>query len=565
MDHKKNETDLVTEEESTLICADCNLPLAGSHARTNVTRYLAETSRCQCANLKRTANDKPAAEPEKQPGLSAARVKVGLSLEDAREILKEKFEVESFLGKGGMGSVFKAKENLSKKVFAVKLLNPQLINDELSVKRFEQEAKACMHLTHPHLTAVYEYGLAADGTPYIVMDYLEGKTLDELINEKNYLDHMQAVDLFIQICEGMQEAHSKGVIHRDIKPNNIMITNPAAGLDFAKLFDFGIAKVLPDQQIDYTSDLTQSSDLFGSPAYMSPEQCRGLVLDQRSDIYSFGCVMYKTLTGSHPFEGKNFIDTVVKIITTEPQALKDANSRIHLPANLEKVVLRCIAPDREHRYKTASMLRFDLERVRDGKPVSEFESEKTAKKPKRTKPQASATPALIIGSALIALAGGLIFLAPNRNAPAVNSGSKNQVPIDPYSDAERLDSLSYTYFSQGKYEQAIPLLEFGIKTYKENGLTKIGRGREDNYLAENYSHLGKCYLMLKRYTEAVPSYKEALRIFRKWGNYPGGMMTEAVNDYALVLKEMGKSAMADAMLADYSKNNNLSSIPDPTD
>src|SRR5262249_5003913 len=132
---------------------------------------------------------------------------------------------------------------------------------------------------------------------------------------------------------------------------------------------------------------------------------------------------------------------------------------------------------------------------------------------------------------------------------------------DPYADAERLDQLSYSYFVKGDYERAIPLLEFGIKTYQENGNKNVGIGREDNYLAENYSHLGKCFLMLKRYAEAAPYYRKSLQMFQKWGNYRGSMMSEAVNDYASTLRGLGKNAEADKMLDEFKQLNNLTTIP----
>lgn len=560
MQHQEVKT---ASEEAQLICADCGLPVGGEKARTDVTRYLAESSRCQCRIP--GSNSSITAASDASPG-SSKRSKIAFSLEDAKDVLDERFEVLEILGLGGMGTVVKAREKSSDKLFAVKLLNPQLIDDKSSVKRFEQEAKAAMMLTHPHLTAVYEYGIGKDETPFLVMDLLEGRTLDQLLKADNRLSQRQALDIFIQICEALDYTHNNGLIHRDIKPSNIMV-NTHNGIDYAKLFDFGIAKVLPNQTIDLTGDMTQTGDLFGSPLYMSPEQCKGQDLDARTDLYSLGCVIYKTLTGTHPFEGKNFVDTIIKIVTTEATAPSRIHPEDQLSKDFDRVVQTCLQKNVAERYVSAQELKQDLECLREGKPLSS-KTQKTAKKHKKAAgPQLdSRTKVLVYALLGILLATCFATIQTIMSVkPATGPATTTQpaTATDPYKDAERLDQLSYSYFVQGNYEQAIPLLEFGIKTYKENGRTRVGYGREDNYLAENYSHLGKCYAKLGKYTEAVAPYKEALRIFRRWGNYPGGMMSEAVNDYADVLRNLNSADKADAMIKDYQKNRNLSSVPDP--
>lgn len=532
MTHEKLKEQVKTE----LVCSDCGLPIAGDVPRTDVTRYLAETSRCQCRRFEDKAKDEAngAGKGTATVPKMAIAVKVGFSNDEAAEILGERFTILSFLGQGGMGSVFKVKERATDKIFAVKLLNPQLMHDEHSVKRFEQEARAALHLTHAHLAAVYEYGIGKDGTPFLVMDYLEGVTLDQILQNENHLDPVRAVNLFIQICEAISYAHFKGVIHRDIKPANIMVMQPSPGLDYAKLFDFGIAKVLPDQAIDFTQDMSQTSDLCGSPLYMSPEQCKGLTLDPRTDVYSLGCVMYKALTGKHPFEGKNFVDTVVRIVTTEPEPLSTAQLKSSLPQGLEKVVARCLSKDPDSRYGSAALLQADLERIRDGKPVSTTPSvRKTADENKKIQSKRN----LLIITALIAVAACVMSVL--------------FVPMNPHKDAENLDGLSYKYYNQGKYDQAIPLLEFGIKTYT----------KQDSFLADNYNHLGKCYLKLKQYEKAVPNYKDSLKLYKQWGNYPGSQMGEAVRDYAEVLRNLNRSEEADTMVKEFQRTNTINNIP----
>ncbi|MBY0546379.1 MAG: serine/threonine-protein kinase [Candidatus Obscuribacterales bacterium] len=549
-----------TAKQIDLVCADCGLPIAGSTPRSDVTRYLSETSRCQCRQY---STVQPGQAPvDALPNTSAAvapavRLVADLTLADAREILKDKFEILELLGQGGMGSVFKARERATGTIFAVKLLNPALLQHEDSRKRFEREAKASMQIHDANVAAVYSYGIGANETPYLVMDFLEGKTLDQLLKETPKLDYKRVINLSIQICDGLEQAHSRGVVHRDLKPSNIMITTPAPGVEFAKIFDFGIAKVMPGQAIDLTvGDMTKTGDICGSPLYMAPEQVQDNNVDQRSDLHALGCVMYKALTGVHPFEGKNVLDTVAKILTSEAHPLSLVTPAINVPDSLSFVVEKCLNKSPNMRYSNAAELRKDLEGIRDGN----FAPPKP--RPAVTKFELVAIAlmfVLLLTGVCAAISWRLQFDRDNRN-----NGSKPATALastDPYKDAERLDQLSYTYFVNGDYERAIPLLEFGIKTYKANGAKKVGMGREDNYLAENLSHLGKCYLKLGKYAEAVSPYKESLQIFRRWGNYGGGMMTEAVNDYADVLRGLSRSTEAEEMLRDYAANNNLKSVP----
>lgn len=524
-------------EHIEIVCADCGLPVAGAKPRSDVTRYLSDISRCSCNKVASTSLSAP------QTG--------SMSIEHAALVVGDRFEVLAFLGQGGMGSVFKVNDRHLNKILAVKILNPQLVQDSQSVKRFEQEAKAAIALTHAHLAAVYEYGIGKDNTPFLIMDYLEGTTLDELLKKEGSLDYKRAIDLIAQICEAIAYAHSKGVIHRDIKPSNIIITQPGNGIEFAKLFDFGIAKVLPDQAIDFTQDMTQTGEIFGSPLYMSPEQCKGLSVDQRSDLHAIGCVLFKAVTGSHPFEGKNFIDTVVQIITVPAPSFSKLKLDFKIPSTLEQVIMRCLAKEPAMRYRSASALQTDLERVRDGKAISVTKRERDLENKR-----AITILATLAGVFLMA-----ISLPPLLKAIAPAPTAPNTVPTDPYSDAERLDSLSFSYFMKGDYERAIPLLEFGINTYKKNGRTKVGSGREDNYLAENLAHIGTCYLKLHKYDKAIPYYRDALKLFQQWGNYPGGLMTPTVNEYAEVLRALNRKAEAEQMLDEYKRTNNISKIP----
>jgi len=281
------------------------------------------------------------------------------------------YEVLALLGQGGMGYVYKVKDKRKNQVVAVKVVRPELATDERAVKRFEQEAEAAMGLLHPNLVPVYGQGVTADGAPYLVMEYQEGTPLDKVLKQEKCIAAERAVDIFMQICDALEHAHAKGIVHRDLKPSNIVLTKTKGNKDLVRIVDFGIAKVLAGAESRETFDLTNTGDLFGSPSYMSPEQCMGYRLDARSDVYSLGCVMYEMLSGQPPFVSDNPVQTIVKHLSDIPQRLvgPQASSK-DIPATLESLVFRCLEKDPRNRYQSMQQLHADLSNIQTGeRPV----------------------------------------------------------------------------------------------------------------------------------------------------------------------------------------------------
>lgn len=296
----------------------------------------------------------------------------------------DNYEPIEIIGHGGMGAVYKVKELSTGTTFAVKLLQKSLADDPGAQKRFEQEVSSASKLTHPNLVAVYGHGKTPTGAPYLVMDYLDGRSLSDVIEKEGRLEPKRALNIFIQIAEALKHAHDKGVIHRDIKPTNIILSSTPGGDDIVKIVDFGIAKVLPATSRE-TRDLTQTGEVFGSPHYMSPEQCLGFMLDQRSDIYSFGCLMYEAVTGEPPFGGSNPIQLVVKHINESPpnfQKELKTNKQIKL---LETVVLKCLDKEQSERFQSVDELKRDLESIRDDRPIARYATKRA--KPTLTRQQ----------------------------------------------------------------------------------------------------------------------------------------------------------------------------------
>ncbi|MBP9090429.1 serine/threonine protein kinase [bacterium] len=475
--------------------------------------------------------------------------------------LGDRYEVLALVGRGGMGVVYKVRDKAVDKVFAVKVLNHDLVQDKISVKRFEQEAKAASALTHANLAAVYDYGVGLSGCPFLVMDYLEGHTLEQELAQEGYFDSERALDIFIQAAEAMADSHLKGVIHRDIKPANIILEKAENGSDFVKLVDFGIAKVLPSEQKAH-ENLTQTGDIFGSPLYMSPEQCEGNMQDRRSDIYSLGCLMYETLTGVKPFAAENPIKIILRHIQEDPKPISslatvsNRPAQYKVPSDLDKVILRCLARDPNCRYQSAYELVTDLKLIRDGEKVKFAQPLAMPLNEKHSKRERLVVLTLCL--VLCMVAGIFIYRLSSLSPPATSLGHPIAAPNDQFADALNFDSKSYSYFVSGEYDKAAPLLEFGTKVYRDSIAAALKRGddaafrRDSALLNENFQHLGKCYMMMARQSsskgqareatellnKAKANYDLAMPFYKKYGNYSGGQMPEFVTDFSEVLRKL---------------------------
>lgn len=275
-------------------------------------------------------------------------------------ILLEKFRVVELLGSGGMGSVYRVDHLLLEKQFALKCLN-KFQEVDASWKRFQNEAKAAQLLDHPNLLKVFDFGLLESGQPFFLMELIEGKTLGDEIKSLGHLPAHRAVSLFIQVAFAIACAHDQKVVHRDLKPSNIMLVAPKGGneRESVKVVDFGIAKLTGMDEFNQQT-LTRTGEIFGSPYYMSPEQCMGLPVDHRSDLYSLGCVFYETLTSAPPFMGETALSTMMKHQSEKQLSLKEASMGANYPAVLESVIEKLLEKEPDKRYQSAQHLARDL-------------------------------------------------------------------------------------------------------------------------------------------------------------------------------------------------------------
>jgi tRNA A-37 threonylcarbamoyl transferase component Bud32 len=261
-------------------------------------------------------------------------------------LLKEK------LGEGGMGQVFLAEHRLLKRLCAIKLIRPEKANEAGMLARFEREVQTTAKLRHPHTVSIYDYGHLEDGTFFYVMEYLPGLRLQQLVERWGRLPAGRVIHLLRQICGALHEAHDIGLVHRDIKPDNVLVCRLGGQHDVAKLFDFGLVRSTDGDEM--ASRLTQAGSLLGTPYFMSPEQVTGDEVEQRSDLYSLGAVAYFLLTGRLPFEGKNAMAVMYARIR-EPVTPPSTHCG-DVPDDLQRVVLTCLAVEKENRFPDAKAL-----------------------------------------------------------------------------------------------------------------------------------------------------------------------------------------------------------------
>src|SRR5437868_287692 len=282
-----------------------------------------------------------------------------------------RYEIRTKIGAGGMGQVYLAEDMQLRRRVALKILPLEVASNKDRMRRFTQEAQAAAALNHPHIAHIYEIG-EADGVHFIAMEFVDGLTLRQLIHEQQtnlakllrYLQH---------VAEGLAKAHASGIVHRDLKPDNIMVTRDG----HAKILDFGLAKLIEPQQTIgthasgssevATALLPQHSSpgtVMGTVGYMSPEQAQGKTneIDQRSDIFSFGCILFEAVTGQKPFAGKDALDSLHNIVHAPTPQIKDFNAGA--PDGLQKIVRRCLAKDPEERYHSIKDVAIELKELR---------------------------------------------------------------------------------------------------------------------------------------------------------------------------------------------------------
>jgi serine/threonine-protein kinase len=279
--------------------------------------------------------------------------------------LAGRYRIESLLGAGGTGTVYLATHLTLKRHLAIKVIHAELLADERAIARFTRAARAASRAVHPHIAAVELLGRTDRGLPYLVMEYVEGPTLAELLDrEPRGLALPRALAILHQIATALEAAHQQQVMHRDLKPANVVLTTHDGRGDFVKILDFGIAKFLGDD--GGGPALTQQGETHGTPEYMSPEQCMGDRLDHRTDIYSFGVLAYEVVVGTVPFDFGGRMHKVWEAhLSLPPPVPSEAAGRPEVPPELDELILRCLAKRPGERFAETSALVAGLARLRE--------------------------------------------------------------------------------------------------------------------------------------------------------------------------------------------------------
>ena len=273
------------------------------------------------------------------------------------QVVADRFRIVSLLGSGGMGTVYEAEHTFIKKKVALKLLRPSITSNPEAVARFQREALAASTIGHKNIVGIDDFGRLVDGQVYLTMEFLDGEPLNEVL-DRGQVSLERVLDVAIQVCQGLAVAHAEGIVHRDMKPENIFLVDDG---DTAKILDFGIAKVTRGG--DDNTNLTKTGAVFGTPNYMAPEQALGEKVDHRADIYAMGVILYEMLTGSVPFTSESFLAVLTQHVTATPTPPSERCSR-QIPLELEQLVLRAMAKKPGQRFQHISEMMEILEALR---------------------------------------------------------------------------------------------------------------------------------------------------------------------------------------------------------
>lgn len=379
---------------------------------------------------------------------------------ESDKLLAGRYELMECIGEGGFGAVYRARQLSTGQQVAVKFLTLDRLSQK-DVARFEQEVAVLSKLSHPNIVTIIDSGTSDEGKPFLVLHFVEGQTLSKWMEKHSQLQWDEFKDIFVQVCNGLSHAHSKGVIHRDVKPSNIMIIEESDGQRIAKLVDFGIAR-------DYESSVraTTTGAVIGSPAYISPEQAGGYPVDARTDIYSLGCVMYECLTGRLPFEAETALQSVVKRLNEDP---------IPFEANgLESIVMHAMQREPAKRFETANALANELNKF------SPRTGEITARTllSKRRKPDAMPTGGYILVATASALVFGLItyFILHNTPTAITSVGPVHPIAFDHDREASVIFRNKHRWYDAIDCDEHALKLDPKSTTPLEWGLAQLDLG-----------------------------------------------------------------------------------------
>ena len=270
--------------------------------------------------------------------------------------IDKKYLVQSVLGEGGMAVVYRAHHVQMERTVVIKVMQGWLLSNRNSVERFERECKLTAKLNHPNIVSVYDVGLINGKEPYLVMEYIKGESLADKIHNSGALPYATTANIIIQICRGLQEAHSSGIIHRDLKPDNVLLQHKSDRPDWVKIVDFGISNF-----VHGSKKLTKTGRMVGTPEYIAPEQLKDRPIDMRTDLYGIGIMMFEMLTGRVPFDGESAESILMKHLLEDPPTMAEVRPELGENNLFQPIVDKLLKKNPDDRYQTATELRLDVE------------------------------------------------------------------------------------------------------------------------------------------------------------------------------------------------------------
>jgi len=439
-------------------CPKCGLQIVSEARDGSLTGYMFQSTRCKCPPDQAFADGKMSSRFWKLKEAGAGTIFMGGTDKGKRAgndsidlvpgaIIGGVYKIVQLIGRGGMGEVYLARHEALGKKCALKVIPPEQVT-EIGWQRFQLEAKAVAKLDHINLVRVTDLGIHEGCLPFYAMDYVEGQNLAEALAEHGPMPIKTMLEIFMQVCDGVECAHRSGILHRDLKPANIMVVENKSGLKQAKVLDFGLAKLTKHDR--GKQSLTALGDIFGSPFYMSPEQCNGDKLDNRSDIYSLGCTMFECLTGQPPFSGHLASAIIFSHLEADPPSLESVLGQGAFPESMEVVMAKLLRKNPVERYQTLSQLKSDLQLIAAGKEVQPVYVSRTKRNLSQNhgdlKAESSPAPSLkaplLVGFTLLFLAaagGSFLFLRPAKTT--------NKIPVLSKSASNPAKSFDAQLFS----------------------------------------------------------------------------------------------------------------------
>jgi serine/threonine-protein kinase len=363
--------------------------------------------------------------------------------DNSRTIVNDRYEIGKRIGRGGMAEIFQARDILLDRPVAMKVLFPEFATDPAFVERFRREAQAAANLNHPNIVAVYDWG-KVNNTYYIAMEYVNGRTLADILKQSGTLTPMQVCDVMSEVASALISAHQNSVIHRDIKPGNILVSTTGQ----VKVADFGIARALG---AGVEQGLTQTGAVMGTATYFSPEQAQGVSTDQRSDIYSLGVVMYEMLSGVAPFTGENAVAIAYKQVHEHAMPLDQRLASV--PSEVAAIVAKCMEKSPDDRYSSAEEVRDELRRFVEGMPVLAVSAKKEAERATQVLPQTDVNATTVISAQDAA----------TELLPKISPTATKQTNYPPYDDKSPQRTAVFVF---GALFAAIILLAGGLFLYQ---------------------------------------------------------------------------------------------------